>query len=172
MGDTPVLPAVGIGTGKCDAEAEEASGGGQVKETRIDDASASDPNPNAASALTDASKPPALSVPGDPRPAVRKKRSEAVHVALALLASQVLSAFAAISGKLTPARAVFLVSTLVALWRSAGQPWRAVWTFTVIAISYLALWTIYLTAALQPLTILVSLSYVMLLAISVTHLRF
>jgi hypothetical protein len=181
MGDAPVLPGAGKGDALADdgdAESEELTGGGQVKVTRIDE-SAPDSTPHAASALTGSSKLGAHSVHGVP-----KKRRDAVRAAFALLASPVLwavtafallaspvlSAFAAISGKLTPTRAVFLVSTLVALWLSAGQPSRAVWTFTVIAISYLALWTIYLTAALQPLTVLVSLSYVMLLAISVTHL--
>jgi hypothetical protein len=41
-------------------------------------------------------------------------------VALALLMSLVLWAFAVISSNLNPARAAFLLSTLVALWGSAG----------------------------------------------------
>jgi hypothetical protein len=169
MGDAPVLPTVPIGAGKGDAEAEDFSGGGQqVKVTRFDNpGSDSDSTTHAASPLTGTSKLGAHSSRGVP-----KTQRDTVRAALAhAVASPVLWAVTAVSSILNnPARAAFLASTLVALWGSAGQPWRTVWTFTVIAISYLALWTIYLTAVIHPFTVLVSLSYVMLLAISVTHL--
>ncbi|XP_062182797.1 uncharacterized protein LOC133886901 [Phragmites australis] len=76
----------------------------------------------------------------------------------------------AVSKKLTPARAAFALFTSLALWFSADQPRRAVWTFSVIASSYLALWTISLTATIHAGTVLVSVSYMALVAAAVTHL--
>ncbi|CAO2143416.1 unnamed protein product [Urochloa humidicola] len=69
-----------------------------------------------------------------------------------------------------PARAAFAALTLLALWRTAGDLRRVVWTFSAIAISYITLWTIWLTAAIPARTVLVSVSYIALVAISVTHL--
>ncbi|KAK3118153.1 hypothetical protein QOZ80_9BG0695020 [Eleusine coracana subsp. coracana] len=60
--------------------------------------------------------------------------------------------------------------TLLALWISADRLERAVWSFTVITSSYLALQTVAFTASISGRTVLVSVSYMALLASTVAHL--
>jgi hypothetical protein len=71
---------------------------------------------------------------------------------------------------ITPARVTFALLTILVLWSSADRPERVVWIFSVIACTYLALWIIYLTAAIVSLTVLVSISYIALIAGCITHL--